>query len=614
MKVAGKFTKRQKVLMCIEITALVILVVYAGIAFYFNGHFGFRTTVNGVNAFGKSTEQVKQLIEKEIDGYEITLEQRGGKSEVLKGSRIGLKPKFDESLQEELKKQNGFAWPLYLFHSTKIEVETMISYEKDALETELRSLECMDESQMKKAENASISEYSKKDGYKIISEKDGTVINYKKFQKAVENAIMNLQKSLSLEEEACYAEPEYTKDSKEMKSLADTMNRYAGAEITHEFGNKQETLDGKLISQWITVNENMQAEISQEKISEYVAALGDAYNTAGKPKSLKTSYNTTITVSGGDYGWKIDNRAETEALLENIKKGDKVSREPVYAKTANSHGENDYGDTYVEVNLTAQHMYYYKNGALVVETDFVSGNESKGWHTPVGVYGLYYKQQDKTLRGEDYATPVSFWMPFNGGVGFHDASWRRDFGGNYYKKSGSHGCVNMPFGAARKLYENIEAGCPIFVYVLPGTESAKGKAQDEAAAVVAVIDGIGEVSLNSRDIIGSARSLYDALNDMAKGYVTNYGILTAAETRLAELDAQPAAAAADEEAQKQAQSVIDAINNELADKKITLKKKSVVEKIRKQYNALSDAAKQKVTNYSVLEEAEKTIEALEKKS
>ena len=176
------------------------------------------------------------------------------------------------------------------------------------------------------------------------------------------------------------------------------MNKYAGTAITYDFGDKQEVLDGKTIHKWISVNEEEhKAQISQEKVAEYVAYLADTYNTAGKSKSLKSSYGTDITVSGGDYGWKIDQEKETEALAKNIKKGEKITKEPEYSQTANSRAGNDYGDTYVEVNLTAQHLYYYKNGSLVLETDFVSGNDAKGWSTPVGAYGLYYKQLDKKL-------------------------------------------------------------------------------------------------------------------------------------------------------------------------------------------------------------------------
>lgn len=611
MNIAKKLSKKQKVLVIVGVIVLLLLSVYVGMAIFFNTHFAFRTTVNGVKASGKNPEQIEKQIKKETEEYKLTFQERGNKSEVLEGSKISLKPEFDGSLEKELKKQNGFAWPIYLFKSSEIEVEAMITYDQESLETELQSLACMDEGQMKKPENASVSEYSKGKGYEIVPEKAGTEIDYAKFLEAVDDSLKNLQKEMSLEDKGCYTKPEITQDSQELKTLVDTMNQYAGAEVTYKFGSKSEILDGTTISQWLSVNDNMEVEISQEKISEYVASLADNYNTAGKPKSFTTSYGSTISVSGGDYGWKIDKEAEIEALTENIKTGEKISKEPVYAKTANSHDENDYGNTYAEVNLTAQHMYYYKDGALVLESDFVSGNEAKGWNTPTGVYGLYYKQKDKTLRGEGYATPVSFWMPFNGGVGFHDATWRDDFGGNYYRKSGSHGCINLPYSAAKKLYENIESDCPVFVYTLPGTESAKAKAQDAAAVVISAINSIGDVSQNSRSAISSARAQYDALNEMAKGYVKNYDVLTEAEAQLAALDAQAAAAAADQQAQSQAQPVIDAINNNLVNQEITLEKKAIIQEIRRQYNALSDAAKAKVTNYSVLFEAEKIIATLE---
>lgn len=121
----------------------------------------------------------------------------------------------------------------------------------------------------------------------------------------------------------------------------------------------------------------------------------------------------------------------------------------------------------MEVNLTAQHLIYYKDGKVVVDSDFVSGDVAKRRRLPTGAYGLYYKERNRTLRGQGYASPVSFWMPFNGGVGFHDAKWRGSFGGDYYKWKGSHGCVNLPYSAAKTLFENIESGCAVLVYTLP---------------------------------------------------------------------------------------------------------------------------------------------------
>ncbi len=605
-----KLSKKKQALVIAGFVLLALTTVYLGIAVYFSSHFFFQTTINGVDASGKSVQSVEKMIAAEIDQYQISIEPREGEAETIEGMAVGLKPVFDGTLEIELRKQNQFIWPVAFFQDSVMELETMVDYDKEKLRKEAKKLEMMDKAQMRKAENAMVSKYSKKEGYTIIPEEEGTVVDEEKFFEVLEDSVTNLKGSISMAEEGCYVKPEFTQDSKEIVKLAETMNKYAGTAITYDFGDKQEVLDGKTIHKWISVNEEEhKAQISQEKVAEYVAYLADTYNTAGKSKSLKSSYGTDITVSGGDYGWKIDQEKETEALAKNIKKGEKITKEPEYSQTANSRAGNDYGDTYVEVNLTAQHLYYYKNGSLVLETDFVSGNDAKGWSTPVGAYGLYYKQLDKTLRGEGYATPVDFWMPFNGGVGFHDATWRRDFGGNYYKRNGSHGCVNMPHSAAKTLYDNIEAGCAVLVYQLSGTESPKAKAQDAAAAVVQLIGSLGDVSLENKGAVEHARNQYNALDGTAKGYVSNYGQLEAAEARIGQLEAE---AAADQQAQAEAQPVIDAIN-QLAGQEITVGMKDTINGIRNMYNGLSEAARAKVTNYNILTDAEQKVAELEKK-
>ena len=605
-----KLSKKKQALVIAGFVLLALTTVYLGIAVYFSSHFFFQTTINGVDASGKSVQSVEKMIAAEIDQYQISIEPREGEAETIEGMAVGLKPVFDGTLEIELRKQNQFIWPVAFFQDSVMELETMVDYDKEKLRKEAKKLEMMDKAQMRKAENAMVSKYSKKEGYTIIPEEEGTVVDEEKFFEVLEDSVTNLKGSISMAEEGCYVKPEFTQDSKEIVKLAETMNKYAGTAITYDFGDKQEVLDGKTIHKWISVNEEEhKAQISQEKVAEYVAYLADTYNTAGKSKSLKSSYGTDITVSGGDYGWKIDQEKETEALAKNIKKGEKITKEPEYSQTANSRAGNDYGDTYVEVNLTAQHLYYYKNGSLVLETDFVSGNDAKGWSTPVGAYGLYYKQLDKTLRGEGYATPVDFWMPFNGGVGFHDATWRRDFGGNYYKRNGSHGCVNMPHSAAKTLYDNIEAGCAVLVYQLSGTESPKAKAQDAPAAVVQLIGSLGDVSLESKGAVEHARNQYNALDGTAKGYVSNYGQLEAAEARIGQLEAE---AAADQQAQAEAQPVIDAIN-QLAGQEITVGMKDTINGIRNMYNGLSEAARAKVTNYNILTDAEQKVAELEKK-
>ncbi len=276
-----------------------------------------------------------------------------------------------------------------------------------------------------------------------------------------------------------------------LKTACESMNRYVGTKITYKFGDRSETLSGNEIHNWLTVN-GTSVGVSEAKAAEYVKNLASAYNTAYKPKTLKTSYGKNVTITTGSYGWKIDQTKETAALVSLIKNGEQTSREPEYSQKAASRSGNDYGNTYVEINLTAQHLYFYVDGKLLVQSDFVSGNAAKGWSTPAGAYALTYKQRNATLKGQGYATPVSYWMPFNGGIGLHDANWRKTFGGTIYKNKGSHGCINLPPAVAKTIYENISAGDPVLCYHLDGTESSStggtkkdGEAETTAPATTA---------------------------------------------------------------------------------------------------------------------------------
>ena len=320
----------------------------------------------------------------------------------------------------------------------------------------------------------------------VIKEDEGTELLEDKVKEAVAAAVMSLEESVDLEEQGCYVSPSITSEDEALKTACETMNKYVGARITYQFGDKSETLSGDEIRNWLTVN-GTSVGINEGKATEYVKKLAASYDTAYKAKSLKTSYGKTVSITGGSYGYKINQAKEAATLVSLIKNGEQTSREPEYSQKGASRTGNDYGNTYVEINLTAQHLYFYVKGKLVVQSDFVSGNAAKGWSTPAGAYSITYKQRNATLKGQGYATPVSYWMPFNGGIGLHDANWRKTFGGTIYKTNGSHGCVNLPPAVAKTIYENISAGDPVLCYHLDGTESAStsGTKKDETAATTA---------------------------------------------------------------------------------------------------------------------------------
>lgn len=180
--------------------------------------------------------------------------------------------------------------------------------------------------------------------------------------------------------------------------------------------------------------------------------------------SFETTAGDTVKIGGGDYGWVINKKGEAAQIVEDIKNGESVTREPKYEQRAFVEGADDIGNTYIEIDYTNQHLWYYKDGSLVVDSDIVSGNLNNGNGSPDGVFKVISRQSPATLKGEDYESDVTYFMPFAYNVGLHDASWRSSFGGSIYKNGGSHGCINLPYDAADTIYKNVELGTPVVAY------------------------------------------------------------------------------------------------------------------------------------------------------
>ena len=445
------------------------------------------TIVDGMDVTGKTAAEVEDAIMEQLKGYKLTINGREDLSESIAGEEVGLYAEFDDTLAKAIAAQKPMEWGKYRFGKSVNEVNTdaLIRYNDEMLGEAVDSLSCMDKENMREPQDAKISDYTS-GGYTIIKEDEGTELLEDKVKEAVAAAVMSLAESVDLEEQGCYVSPSTTSEDEALKTACETMNKYVGARITYQFGDKSETLSGDEIHNWLTVN-GTSVRINEGKATEYVKKLAASYDTAYKAKSLKTSYGKTVSITGGSYGYKINQAKEAATLVSLIKNGEQTSREPEYSQKGASRTGNDYGNTYVEINLTAQHLYFYVKGKLVVQSDFVSGNAAKGWSTPAGAYSITYKQRNATLKGQGYATPVSYWMPFNGGIGLHDANWRKTFGGTIYKTNGSHGCVNLPPAVAKTIYENISAGDPVLCYHLDGTESAStsGTKKDETAATTA---------------------------------------------------------------------------------------------------------------------------------
>ena len=445
--------------------------VYVGMGQKYKRVYFPNTTINGLDVSGLTPDEIKKQITDETSGYTMTLQERGGENEAIRGSDIDLHPEFDGTLEKILENQSPLAWGFHIGRYVDYTIDTMAVFDDAKLSAVVSGLKCLTPEKAVAPQNAYISNYISGTGYEIVPEEQGASPDPQLLSDAVKNAILNFQENLSLEDAQVYEKPQITAESEALNAELAAWNKYVHTTVTYCFGSRSEVLDGEKIHTWLVSDGQGGVSLDESKIGEYVSWLAQTYNTAYKPKSLKTSYGQTVTISKSVYGWKINQKEETEALKQILLSCESQEREPVYSQTAAVHDENDYGNTYVEINLTAQHLFFYKEGKLVIESDFVSGNESRGWSTPAGAYPLTYKQRNATLKGQNYATPVSYWMPFNGGIGMHDAYWRSSFGGKIYKTNGSHGCINLPPAVAKTVYENISAGMPVLCYHLQGSGS-----------------------------------------------------------------------------------------------------------------------------------------------
>jgi hypothetical protein len=443
----------------IFVASMVLIYLIASI--YFTKHFFFNTVINGVDVSLKPHDKAKDIICSYIIDYKLQLIERKGEIEEILGQDIGMQYNERNSISGIYQIQKGFKWLGSLFREQKYYLKDLYVYDYEFLENRISALNCLNTVII---EPKNVSFKYLEGSYETIEEVYGNKINKDKLIESIKVSLLKGENKLDLNESLCYENPRYTLAAEKTPITMSLLNKYISTIITYKFGKNNVKLDGSIINQWLTVNENLDVKINKEAVMEYVIALGKKYDTVGVTRGFKTSLGKKVEVKGGLYGWKIDCAAETKALIENIKRGDILEKEPVYSQKAFSRDGDEIGNTYVEINITRQRLWFYKNGRLIAQGAVVTGNPNRGNATKVGTFMLNYKQKDAVLKGADYEAEVTYWMPFFGNMGIHDASWRYSFGGEIYKRNGTHGCVNTPIYLAKKIFDNIEDGTPIISY------------------------------------------------------------------------------------------------------------------------------------------------------
>ncbi len=452
----------------------VLLLLLAGIAggayYYMVRYYATRfltgTVINGKDVSGMTTAEVKQDLFGVTDTYKLTILERGGKTEELTSKQLGRSYIDNSQVETIMEEQENEKW-LFRMNDEKVyEVTFDMAYDKKLAQDAINRLECFVGGGITAPKDARLST-DPSGKYIVTPEEEGNTLDEAKAKEMIIAALDEAAPEVDLEAGDCYLKPTVYRDDEKLNKRADAWNAYLSVNVTYSFGDKSETVNGETVRPYITDN-GFDVYLATDWVKTLVYAWGQKYDSFGLEREFTTHDGITIKIpAGGDYGWCINKEKTIEDVTECILNGTTGTREPVWLFKAMGWDNNDITGTYCEVSIPEQHLWCYKNGVCVMDTDVVTGKPTRERMTFTGCFAIDGKKRDATLGRLDvqgYASPVSFWLPFNGGEGLHDAPWRSNFGGDIYKSNGSHGCVNIPKEKMETIFNALEIGNAVIVY------------------------------------------------------------------------------------------------------------------------------------------------------
>ena len=427
------------------------------------------TTVGGVSVSEQSAKEAGKTLQQAAEDYKLTV-RFAQNTRTFSAEELGLT--VDQDALKRLAKamQQGHSTS-----STTEDAQPVLTCETD-LKQEMQNLPERTAHADKATQDAVLT-YDKKAGEYVIQEEQvGGTIDTQALAEAVQTAAEQLQPELDAVGAGLYGgETVRRSDDEKLNQALAQANQMLKTDVTYTFEVERRNVYGKerlnksTIQKWLTVSKDgKRVQIDQEKVDNYVNEIARIY-------SVKEPTTAQFVTASGDYveveapitDESVDTQALKKDILNAIQEGATGQRKAPYRKTrTGEQGTTDLGGTYVEVDLDKQHLYLYVNGKKKAEGDICSGSVADGCATPAGLYTIKTKDYDRYLVGEGYRDWVHYFMPFNGGIGLHDSTWREadEYGGDVYLESGSHGCINMPLELVKTVDEYIDVGDYVILY------------------------------------------------------------------------------------------------------------------------------------------------------
>lgn len=442
-----------------------LVVLYFFVSIHYQKVFLPHTTYSGVNISGKTPEAANQLLKQRLAQQRYTIKEHNQTITTFTGKDLDIRHNYAQQLKALQTAQNPWAWSITTFAASDTDTVTTteLKLNTDKVQDLYEDILAKVKDDRTATKNATL---TKKDGqFTITKEVYGTEIDEAKLKKVITQSIDTGQTTIDLKQ--AYKTPTVLSDDARLQKDLSTLNTIQNETITYKIFGDTFKVPAKEIHTWLTYQDG-EIQTDEAAVKAYVQTLSNKYSTINKARKFKATGGTTITVPAGTYGWSLKTTSEAQALAKEVLKGKDFTRTPLTQGFNYNNTGTDIGSTYVEVSKSAQHMWVYKNGDLIISTDVVTGKP--GQDTPSGTFVVWNKERNTSLKGTNddgsaYDSPVSYWMPIDyTGVGLHDSSWQPTYGGSWYLQHGSHGCVNTPPSVMRKVYENIDVNTPVLVY------------------------------------------------------------------------------------------------------------------------------------------------------
>lgn len=464
-----------KVFLYIVITvSLLVMAVYVSLTIYYRDRFSMNTWVNGVYCTGKSVEEVNSELLSKVKAPIVVLTDLAGDTYEIPLDEVGYQSDYLSELEQLRMNKNPYLWIDNLGKVQSLDMIPDIAFSKDELYKRFCEIPII-KNELEKQTVFGIVFDNISNCY-VLEDTLKNRLDVDIVWNEVLNAIESKTYLADMRKLQCTYDNAYTEEQKQTLIQWEKISDFQQCALQYDMGAEQIAFTPDIMAGFLQKEDGFpifdeagELMLDEAAVEAYIINLAAEYDTYGKERIFTATSGKEITLTKGNYGTTLDQKAEVEFLMKNLMQpemhGEVVQLHvPAYEREAFARGKNDIGGTYIEIDLTSQKMYYYVDYEPVIETDIVSGDMKRKWSTPEGVYSVYNKQRNRTLKGPGYESFVKYWVPVYKGIGVHDASWRDEFGGEEYLKNGSHGCINTPQDIMSELYDLVEIGTPVIMF------------------------------------------------------------------------------------------------------------------------------------------------------